>query len=95
MDSFLSEIRDRLALEFKAESIEIVDFSAEHAGHTHGGHIPGHSVGTHIEVKLVSSLFAGQSRVNRERMIQKTLSPELLSGRIHALVLRLKSPEEL
>ena len=43
---------------------------------------------------LVSDAFSGKSRVERQRMVHKVLADEL-ADRVHALALKLQSPEEV
>lgn len=47
-----------------------------------------------LGVNMVSEAFRGQSRINRQRDVQSVCKPDLDSGRIHALSLQLKTPEE-
>lgn len=48
----------------------------------------------HFEAIIVSEIFTGQSRLNRQRKIYSILNPFLQSGEIHALALRTLTPEE-
>jgi BolA protein len=83
--------RIRLSLEarFQPALLEITDDSASHAGHA--GASPGGE--THYSVHMVSAGFAGMSRVARSRAVHEALAGEFASG-LHALALRLQSPEE-
>eukprot|EP00933_Yihiella_yeosuensis_P052210 TRINITY_DN50227_c0_g1_i1.p1 TRINITY_DN50227_c0_g1~~TRINITY_DN50227_c0_g1_i1.p1 ORF type:complete len:185 (+),score=35.75 TRINITY_DN50227_c0_g1_i1:51-605(+) len=47
-----------------------------------------------VAVVMVSEAFRGQSKINRQREVQSVLRPDLDSGRLHALSLMLKTPEE-
>lgn len=47
----------------------------------------------HYQVKVVSSLFAGRSRLQRHRMIYAALR-EAMGGDVHALALTTQTPEE-
>ena len=67
----------------------IVDESHRHAGH--GGHHPDGE--SHFHVEVVSAAFAGKSRLDRHRLINSLLADEL-SGRVHALAVTAKTPEE-
>ena len=84
--------RMRLSLEarFQPAFLEITDDSASHAGHA--GASPGGE--THYSVRMVSAGFAGMSRVARSRAVHEALAGEFSTG-LHALALRLQSPEEV
>ena len=82
-------IREKLTEAFEPEALEIVNESHHHAGHA-GSPGTGES---HFSVKVVSSAFAGKSRLERHRMVNDVLAEEL-SGNIHALALSALSPEE-
>jgi BolA protein len=74
-------------LDLNAIEIEIEDQSADHAGHA------GARSGAHFRLHLVSAAFAGQSLLQRHRMVNERLQ-HLLQGRIHALTMRLLAPGE-
>ena len=48
--------------------------------------------GDHLHVDVVSSAFAGLSRVQQHQMIYKALDQELPSEAIHALALKTSTP---
>jgi BolA protein len=85
----LSEtIRGRLAA-LEPVSLELVDESSQHAGHSgwrEGG-------GTHWRLAIVSPRFAGQSAVARHRMVYQAIG-ELMHNPIHALAITAQTPEE-
>ena len=83
--------RIRLALEaaFPPARVTVADDSHRHAGHA-GARPEGE---THYSVVVVSPAFAGQSRVARSRAAHAALEAEF-SGGLHALALRLLTPEE-
>jgi BolA family transcriptional regulator, general stress-responsive regulator len=83
----------KLTEQFAPTRLEIVDDSARHAGHA--GHPGGEGQGgeTHFAVTVVSPVFAGLSRVARQRLVYETLAAELKSG-VHALALTTLAPEE-
>ena len=81
-------IRARLAA-LEPLSIELIDESAQHAGHSgwrEGG-------GTHWRLAIVSPRFAGQSAVARHRMVYQALG-ELMHNPIHALAITARTPNE-
>jgi BolA protein len=68
--------------------VEVRDDSAAHAGHVGGG-----GKG-HFHVLVVSEVFAGQTLVQRHRLVHDVLAP-LLESDIHALALSARSPDEM
>lgn len=82
-------IRAKLTAGFGPLALDVVDESARHAGH--GGARPEGE--THFRVRIVSSAFAGVSRVERQRMVYGVLAAEL-AGPVHALSLTALAPEE-
>lgn len=82
-------IRDTLQTALAPASVEVVDDSARHAGHS--GAQPGGE--THYSVLAVSPKFTGLSRVARHRLVNQALSHEF-GGGLHALSLVLRTPEE-
>ncbi|MGD0191671.1 MAG: BolA family protein [Rhizomicrobium sp.] len=73
-------MREKLLNALAPVSLEIVDESADHAGHA-GARPAGE---THFHVRIVSSRFEGLTRLERQRAIHAVLSDELKS-RVHAL----------
>ncbi|CAE7258639.1 BOLA1 [Symbiodinium natans] len=47
-----------------------------------------------VAIVMVSQAFHGKTRVNRQREVQALLREDLDTGRLHALSLMLKTPEE-
>jgi BolA protein len=78
-----------LTAAFTPVQLEIVDDSAQHAGHA-GASGAGE---THYTITMVSPAFAGQSRVARSRAVHALLDEEFKAG-LHALSLKLRSPTE-
>ena len=82
-------IRERLAT-LEPVSLDLVDESSQHAGHSgwrEGG-------GTHWRLAIVSPRFAGQSAVARHRMVYQAIG-ELMQNPIHALAITAQTPEEM
>ena len=50
------------------------------------------SGGDHLQVKVVSTAFAGLSRVKQHQLVYGALRQELASEAIHALALQTSSP---
>jgi BolA protein len=78
-----------LTAAFAPESLRVVDESHRHEGHA--GHRPGGE--THFRVYIVADAFCGKSRIERHRMINATLAPELAGG-VHALAIHAAAPGE-
>jgi BolA protein len=73
----------------KPTKVELVDDSEKHRGH--GGYNPAGE--SHFTLLIESPLFAGKSRVERQRMVHSALG-ELVGGRVHALSIRASAPGE-
>jgi len=86
--STVQEIEQHLAV-LTPESIDVVDDSASHAGHSGA-----RTGGGHYELTIVSPVFLGKSRIERHRMVYDALSP-LMQRKIHALALRTFAPGEI
>jgi len=83
------KIRDKLTVALAPQRLEIVDDSARHAGHA-GARQGGES---HFNVTVVSARFSGLNRIARQRLVYEALAEEL-AGPVHALSLKLRTPEE-
>lgn len=84
-----SMIRDKLTEAFAPAHLEVHNESHLHAQHASS---PGTGE-SHFRVTIVSERFAGQSRVNRHRMVNETLADEL-KGSVHALAMKTLTPGE-
>jgi len=82
-------IREKLSKAFAPLALDVVDESAQHAGHA-GARPSGE---THFRVRIVSAVFAGLSRVERQRRIYDVLRDDL-AGPVHALSLTALAPDE-
>jgi BolA protein len=82
-------ITNKLRQAFSPESLDVVDESHLHEGHT--GHRPGGE--THFSVYIVSLAFKGKSRIERHRMINSALAAELAAC-VHALAINARAPGE-
>ena len=69
--------------------LEIRDDSAAHAGHAGAGSGKGH-----FRLLIVSTVFTGQTLVQRHRLVHDALA-SLLETDIHALSLIARAPDEL
>jgi BolA protein len=82
-------ITNKLRETFAPESLDVIDESHLHEGHS--GHRPGGE--THFRIYIVSCAFKGKSRIERHRMINTALSTEL-AGSVHALAIKAQAPGE-
>lgn len=76
------EMRDRLAA-LNPTRIEVIDESESHRGHA--GYRDGGE--SHFRIRMASPAFAGLGRIQRHRLVHRTLGD--IVGRIHALALDL------
>ena len=79
-------IAAKLKIALNPQELQVDDVSHQHAGHAgwrEGG-------GTHFEVTIKADSFAGQSRVQRHRMVNQILADDLAGG-VHALELHLSA----
>lgn len=84
-----SEIEDKLRAALAPEHLAVINDSAKHRGHL-GDDGTGES---HFTVEIVASAFTGQSRVNRQRMVNKALG-DIMKDRLHALAIKARAPGE-
>ena len=84
-----AEIATRLTEALAPSHLQVINDSHHHAGHL-GDDGSGES---HFTVVVEAAAFAGQSRVARQRLVNKALG-QLLDGRIHALAIRARAPGE-
>lgn len=82
-------IERKLARALAPQALEVIDESHLHVGHA--GYREGGQ--THFRIKIVSDRFTGKTRLERHRMINELLGPELAAG-IHALAIRATAPGE-
>lgn len=87
----MSEIEQAITERLSDLSPEIFEFRDD--SHLHAGHI-GNTGGGHYALMVVSTQFAGLSRIMRQRMVQQRLADWFTSGRIHALSISTYTPEE-
>ena len=83
------EIAKRLETALAPTHLNVVNDSDRHLGHAgHDG-----SGESHFTVEIESPLFAGKSRLERQRAVNSALG-DLLRDRIHALAIRARAPGE-
>lgn len=83
-----TKIRDAIESGLAATHVEVIDHSAEHAGHP--GAVAG---GGHFEVVVVSDRFEGISRLAAQRLVYQALG-NLMATDIHAVVMHTLTPEQ-
>ncbi|HSV45623.1 MAG TPA: BolA family protein [Ramlibacter sp.] len=76
-------LRRRLEQLLAPTRLEVIDESADHAGHAGAN---GTGSGTHFRVRIASPRFDGTSRVARHRLVYDALQPFLARG-LHALAI--------
>lgn len=84
------EIATRLQTALSPEHLAVINDSAKHSGHM-GDDGSGES---HFTVEIVAAAFTGQSRVQRQRLVNAAVGDILLSGTVHALAIQAKAPAE-
>lgn len=87
-------ILQKLQSALSPQRLELEDDSARHAGHHHEGGMDAKPGGeSHFNLLIVSGAFEGQTRVARQRIVQKLLTDEL-AGPVHALSIKARTPAE-
>ncbi|WHU02302.1 MULTISPECIES: BolA family protein [unclassified Sphingomonas] len=82
-------IAARLTAALAPTHLEVINDS-----HHHSGHLGDDGTGeSHWTVVVESPAFQGQSRVQRQRMVNTALA-DLLQARIHALAMKVRAPGE-
>ena len=84
-----TEIQTLLRQAFAPSSLLVSNDSARHRGHS-GDDGTGES---HFGVEIESAAFAGVSRLERQRMVNRALG-DLPGQRVHALAVKAKAPGE-
>ncbi len=84
-----AEIIRRLTIALAPTRIDLEDQSAHHIGHA-GHDSRGES---HFALIIESAIFAGQSRIQRQRAVYAALG-DLMADRVHALTIKARAPGE-
>ena len=87
--SVQQEMEQILSEAFAPTRLEVINDSASHSGHS-GDDGSGES---HFTIVIESTAFAGQSRLNRQRMVNKSLG-DIPGNRVHALAIKATAPGE-
>jgi BolA protein len=89
MATVQNEIETLLRTAFAPTRLEVTNDSAKHRGHM-GDDGTGES---HFSVAIESAAFAGVSRLERQRMVNRALG-DLPGQRVHALAIKATAPGE-
>ena len=84
-----AEIERLLAAAFAPTHLAVINDSARHHGHS-GDDGSGES---HFSVEIESAAFAGVSRLERQRMVNRALG-DIPGQRVHALAIKARAPGE-
>ena len=84
-----AEIDKRLRDALAPTRLEVINDSDKHRGHAgHDG-----SGESHFTVEIEALVFAGMSRLDRQRAVNAALG-DLMKERVHALAIRARAPGE-
>lgn len=83
------EMERLLTAAFAPTRLAVINDSARHRGHS-GDDGSGES---HFTVEIEAEAFAGRSRLERQRMVNRALG-DIPGQRVHALAIRARAPEE-
>lgn len=84
------EIEKRVQDALSPEHLAVINDSAQHRGHM-GDDGTGES---HFTVDVVAAAFAGQSRLQRQRLVNAALGELVRDGTVHALAIKARAPDE-
>ena len=84
-----SEITARLTQALAPSKLDVINDSAKHRGHS-GDDGSGES---HFTVAIESAAFAGKSRLERQRLVNRALG-DLMTEKVHAMAIRATAPGE-
>ena len=87
--SIADEIDQILRAAFAPGRLAVINDSARHHGHS-GDDGSGES---HFSIEIESAAFAGVSRLERQRMVNRALG-DIPGQRVHALAVKAKAPGE-
>jgi BolA protein len=85
MPATASQLEQRLQERLQPTTLQVIDESADHAGHMGDN---GQGFGSHFRVRIAAPLFAGKTRVAKHRLVYDALQDFLDQG-VHALAIEL------
>jgi BolA protein len=88
MDTNTGELLAASLASLEPLSLDIEDESHRHAGHA------GARDGGHFRVAIVAAVFSGKGTLARHRLVYDAAG-DLMRGRIHALSIHARAPEEV
>ncbi|WWC68119.1 uncharacterized protein I206_102040 [Kwoniella pini CBS 10737] len=89
-----TSIQQKIIESFQPILLRIYNDSSKHSHHSAMRASGGGNGETHFAIHLVSPEFKGKTSIARHRMINALLKDEFDNKGLHALSLRLKTPEE-
>ncbi|OCF30397.1 hypothetical protein I316_07965 [Kwoniella heveanensis BCC8398] len=87
-------IQQKLIEAFEPVLLRVYNDSSKHAHHSAMRAQGGGNGETHFAIHLVSPTFKGKTVIARHRLVNALLAEEFNEKGLHALSLRLKTPEE-
>ncbi|MDJ0278577.1 BolA family protein [Sphingomonas sp. 2R-10] len=89
-DTATVPLADLIAIRLR-DALDPTHLIVTNDSHHHAGHMGDDGTGeTHFSVEIVAAAFSGQSRVARQRLVNRALA-DLLATRIHALAIRARA----
>jgi BolA protein len=85
-ESWQPLMQEVLNRQFKPSFLEVIDESADHAGHSGATE---NGLNSHFRVRIASSQFEGLGRVQRHRLVYDSLQ-EFLDNGLHALAIEFR-----
>nr|XP_031860703.1 uncharacterized protein CI109_003746 [Kwoniella shandongensis]KAA5527775.1 hypothetical protein CI109_003746 [Kwoniella shandongensis] len=89
-----TSIQQKILEAFQPVLLRVYNDSSKHAHHSAMRAQGGGNGETHFAIHLVSPSFKGKTAIARHRMVNALLKEEFDERGLHALSLRLKTPEE-
>ena len=83
------EIEKRIVAALSPSLLNVINDSASHRGHA-GDDGSGES---HFTIEIECAAFEGQSRLNRQRMVNKALG-DMMREQVHAMAIKARAPGE-
>ena len=80
-----AEVEQRLRERLAPTALEVIDESAEHAGH---GGANAEGFGSHFRVRIASPMFEGKTRVAKHRLVYDSLQIFIDNG-AHAIAIEI------
>tara|TARA_X000000950_G_scaffold280272_1_gene374574 strand:- start:902 stop:1198 length:297 start_codon:yes stop_codon:yes gene_type:complete len=84
-----NNIENLILKDYEPEFCSVIDVSDQHRGHQNFKE----GVESHFEIIVVSEKFKNLNKIERHRMINKSLKPEFLSG-LHSIIIKTFTIEE-